>query len=258
MKSVTLNLPTALALIAVVGAGAFAAGQATSPASSPSLAYAQPPAAAPMEETENADPGKPDEPLPPGHPAMGPATAGGGPLPPGHPAVDSTRSMGQGGGAPSDPGAARAADAPLDWKAPARWQSAPNTSSMRIATYRVPRASGDSEDAELSVVQAGGSVEANAQRWLGQFDEGGQKSAKRSVRRVGSLEVSIVDVQGTYSGGMGPDTSPKAGWALRGAIVALPGAPCFFKLTGPAKSVAAAAAEFDALIGSLTLHPSAM
>jgi hypothetical protein len=129
---------------------------------------------------------------------------------------------------------------------------------MRIATYRVPRASGDAEDAELSVVQAGGSVEANAQRWLGQFDEAGQKSAKRSVRHVGTLEVSIVDVQGTYSGGMGPDTSPKAGWALRGAIVALPGAPCFFKLTGPAKSVAAAAAEFDALIASLTLHPSTM
>ena len=159
--------------------------------------------------------------------------------------------------APGDSPAA--APSSLEWKAPARWQSVPNTSTMRLATYRVPRAPGDSEDAELAITQAGGSVEANAVRWIGQFDAAGQKTAKRSTRKVGALEIAIVEAQGNYADGMGMGmgTEPHAGSgsgsgrALLGAIISTPGTPHFLKLTGPAKSVLAARAEFDAMIASL-------
>jgi hypothetical protein len=147
-----------------------------------------------------------------------------------------------------EPGAARSS---LVWTAPARWQSVPNASTMRLATYRVPRAPGDTEDAELSIMQAGGSVDANVQRWVGQFDAAGQKTAKTSKRKVGALEVTIVEVQGTYSGAMGKEPSSGVGWALLGAIVSTPDMPHFFKLTGPAKTVLAARSELDAMIGSL-------
>jgi hypothetical protein len=123
---------------------------------------------------------------------------------------------------------------------------------MRLATYRVPRAAGDTEDAELSVTQAGGSVGANADRWVGQFDAASQKTAKRSTRNVGTLTVTLVEVQGKFEGGMGKDGG--AGWALLGAIVETPGMPHFFKLTGPAKTVLAAHAEFDGMIGTLVQH----
>jgi hypothetical protein len=123
---------------------------------------------------------------------------------------------------------------------------------MRLATYRVPRATGDSDDAELSIMQAGGTVEANATRWVGQFDAEGQKTAKRTTRKVGALEITVVEVQGTFTGGMGKEPTSGAGFALLGAIVATPGMPHFFKLTGPAKTVLAARAEFDALVASLT------
>jgi hypothetical protein len=152
------------------------------------------------------------------------------------------------------PGDAPKAEPGLVWKAPARWASAPNTSSMRIATYRVPRAPGDTADAELTVTQAGGSIDANAERWINQFDAASQKNARRSTRKVHGLDVTIVEVQGTASGGgmgMGGPPSDAGATALLGAIVATPDMPHFFKLTGPVKTVTAAHAEFDELIASV-------
>jgi hypothetical protein len=147
-----------------------------------------------------------------------------------------------------DPGAAAAepAETPLSWKAPKRWEKVPNASTMRLATYRVP------PDAEMTVTQAGGTVDANADRWIGQFDEASRKGARRTTRKVHDLDVTIVEVSGHYSGGMSADGGG-AGIALVGVIVATPGMPHFFKLTGPAKTVAAARAEVDELVGSLEL-----
>jgi hypothetical protein len=249
MTNVRLSLPTVLVLLAVVGAGAFAAGQSTSTSfSTSSVANAGPPAEPPpVAVPENEDPNDNNDMLPPGHPPTGGAAAT--QLPTGHPPVDSLDRAGAG---PAMPGAPVADQAPFDWKAPARWQVAPNTNAMRIATYRVPHAPGDSEDAEVSIVQAGGSVDANAERWIGQFDPASQRMAKRSTRKVGSLDVTIVEVQGNYSGGMGKESSARPGWALLGAIAPTSSVPCFFKLTGPVKSVWAARAEFDALVASLT------
>jgi hypothetical protein len=192
-----------------------------------------------------------DEPLPPGHPPTNGAGAGAGAagekLPPGHPQLDGTEmpKMPGSAAAPAEPGA----PSTLDWKIPARWVSAPNPSPMRLATYRVPRAAGDTEDGDLSITQAGGSVDANAARWIAQFDEAGQKTAKRSTRKVGNLEITIVEARGSYTG-MAAGASATSDRALLGAIVPTPGMPHFFKLTGPAKSVLAARAEFDALVAS--------
>lgn len=224
-----LSLPTVGVLVAVVGAGAFAAGHSMSPDSPSSFSSPPPsPAAMPMDMNEGTEQ-----------------------LPPGHPPIDSIE---QGGAPMAALEAPPAGQTPLEWKAPARWQLVPNASTMRLATYRVPRAAGDADDAELSITQAGGSVDANAERWLGQFDAASRKTANRSTRKVAALEVTIVWVQGNYSAGMSMDSSSRSGWALLGAIVATPGMPHFFKLTGPAKSVAAARAEFDAMIASLVLR----
>ncbi len=237
-----MSASTALALAVVVGAAAFAAGRATvGPSSSASADRDPSVAAAPA--LHSAEGNRAPGPLPPGH---------AGDLPPGHPPADMPP------GHPPVSGSAGAADpaaggavAELTWKAPPRWEKVPNTSSMRLATYRVPRAEGDGEDAELSVTQAGGSIDANVERWMGQFGEEGRRTAKRTTRKVGSLDVTVVEVEGTFSGGMGPKAGAEKGWALLGAIVATPGMPHFFKLTGPVKSVKAAKAEFDQLVGSV-------
>jgi hypothetical protein len=205
VDDVRLSVPSLVMIVAVVGAGAFAAGRTMPADSAVPVAASMPKAAEAPASTEEVE-----DPMPPGHPAT--ARAGSSAeLPPGHPSVDPT------GAPPADPGSFP--QATLSWKAPARWQLAPNASSMRIATYRIPHAAGDTVDPELSIIRAGGTVEANADRWVGQFDEAGQKSAKRSTRTVGGLEVTIVEVRGTYSGGMAKEATPTSDWALLGAIV---------------------------------------
>ncbi len=159
---------------------------------------------------------------------------------------------------------AKKAEGPVDvgYDAPASWQKVESPSKMRKATFKIPRAAGDSEDAELSVMSAGGSVDMNIERWAGQFGKKGA-DVTRTARKVGDLAVTLVEVKGVYAGSGMPGTDPgppKEGWALLGAIVVGPGASpgpsgtTFFKMTGPEKTVAAAKPDFDKFVGSMRLR----
>jgi hypothetical protein len=142
----------------------------------------------------------------------------------------------------------------IGWEAPTTWQKAENPSPMRKATYKIPHAEGDAEDAELSISQAGGTVDMNVSRWSGQFDHA-TASVKRSDKTVGELKVTVVEIHGKYNGsGMpgAPATGPKDNYALLGAIVETT-PPTFFKMTGPAKTVDGAKADFDKFIDSVRM-----
>jgi hypothetical protein len=158
-------------------------------------------------------------------------------LPPNHPPIGPTGSP-----HPSMPVASNEAPA-VAWTAPSAWASAANPNAMRLATYTLPGG------VEVSVARAGGTTEANIQRWLAQFDEAGAE--KRTESTIHGLHTTIVEVAGTYEGmsGMGGQAHP--GWALLGAIVETGRSPYFFKMLGPAPAVKADHASFDALLGSL-------
>ena len=238
----------AVLVLIALGSPACSAGASRSQnQSAPIASFSRPsPHAMPFSVAASDEVTDIEGPLRSGHaPCPADVTAEG--LPPGHPPVDL---LNQAGGSPTGERSPPEEAPLLAWRAPERWQSVPNTNAMRLATYRVPGAPGD-DDAELSVVQAGGSVSANAARWMGQFDEASRSAAKVATRKVGVLDVTVVEVQGNYAGGMGMDRSSRSGWAMRGAIVPTAGMPFFFKLTGPVRSVSAASAEFDVLIGSL-------
>lgn len=179
---------------------------------------------------------KPPEPEPSAKPApMGPSTSG------------AAKNGEQAGSKPSQAG-----PSDIGWDAPAAWQKVENPSPMRKATYKIPKASGDAEDAELSISQAGGSVEMNVQRWAGQFGAKGD-AVKRTPRTVNGLNVTIVEIHGSFAGGMpgGPAGEPKPGYALLGAIVETgPASGWFFKATGPDKTIEAAKADFDKMVDS--------
>lgn len=143
--------------------------------------------------------------------------------------------------------------ASVRWTAPARWETKP-AGGMRAATYIIPAAEGDSEPAECAVfVNLGGGVEANVTRWIAQFEKtDGEPSQKKET--INELPVTIVEVGGTYKGGgpmIGQPNMSKTGYRLLGAIVEGPEGDIFFKLTGPAKTVAAAQAEFQEMLKSL-------
>jgi hypothetical protein len=230
MKDVQVRLSTVIAVVAITSAGAFAAGRSTSSGSSTTVttqATGEPPppvAAAPQAIDDNQE-------LPPGHPAIGDQTEDNNGLGAGH----------------DQHGALAATN--LKWTVPARWQQMPNTSSMRLATYRIPRAAGDNADGDVSVMQAGGGIGPNVDRWIGQFGPDAKATSKTTKKKVNGLDVTIVEAEGTY-GGMGGKAEPNSG--LLGAIVETADMPHFFKITGPKKTVQSARAELDALLASMS------
>jgi len=166
-------------------------------------------------------------------------------LPPNHPAISGTAGHGPHGGGSAMPNGDNQQPPSISWKAPPAWQPVANPNPMRLATYKV----GDA--AELSVARAGGSVDANVQRWTAQFD--GSPKVDRSDKQVHGLKVTIVRIAGTFlGGGMNAATPEKHdGWAMLAAIVESTGSPYFFKLVGPADQVDHARSGFDGLVDSV-------
>lgn len=142
----------------------------------------------------------------------------------------------------------------IAWDAPASFQQAENPNPMRKATYKITRAQGDAEDAELSVSKAGGSTDMNIKRWQGQFENLDPNAVKRAERKNGDLKIVTVEMTGTFNGSGMPGaapSAPKANFTMLGAIVETAQGSWFFKLTGPEKTVAAAKGDFDKLIESI-------
>jgi hypothetical protein len=100
----------------------------------------------------------------------------------------------------------------------------------------------------------GGSVQANLDRWSGQFKAPGGKPAMAKINKivVHGLPVTTIDVSGEYSGMGGPtgSASAVAGYRLLGAIIEGPGGNVFIKFTGPAKTMAANEKKFQQLVES--------
>jgi hypothetical protein len=186
-----------------------------------------------------------------GAPARGPAQTG--QMPPGHPPI---------GGAPSQPAVppppADAGAQALTWKVPSGWIEETPASAMRRAQYRIPGSAGAGECAVFYFGPGqGGEARANAERWAGQFrrPDGSPVGDGMKTReiKVGDIPVLLVEVVGTYVGGMGggPDGPERPNYMLLGAIAKGPDANWFFRATGPRAMMDPQRAAFEKMIRSL-------
>jgi hypothetical protein len=145
----------------------------------------------------------------------------------------------------------------LRWAPPSGWKSE-GTAPMRAATYRIPPASGDTEGAECVVYffgqGQGGTVQANIDRWAGQFTRDGKPATPKIAKRMlHGLAVTTIDSSGEYSGMGGPmaaTRTTKSNYRLLGAIVENPGGNVFLKFTGPERTIAANERNFTQLLDS--------
>ena len=156
---------------------------------------------------------------------------------------------------PSVQASGRQALGPLSAVAPKGWVVQQPSSSMRVAQYGLPGSAGG---ATLGIFffgpGQGGSIEANIGRWQGQFTQGDGQPAqgRRWTRQVGDIEITGLDVSGTFSAGMGMgDTTPQASYRMLGAIAVHRSGTVFFKMTGPVQTVEQWAASFDEFLGTL-------
>ncbi|UCG52004.1 MAG: hypothetical protein JSW58_00165 [Candidatus Latescibacterota bacterium] len=136
----------------------------------------------------------------------------------------------------------------LTWTAPEGWIDEKPASSIRLAQYRLPRVEGDPEDASAVVFHfpgAGGSVEANLERWYRQFiqSDGKPSAAAAKLRRDEhhGLKQTTVDLSGTFrqtTTPMGPESEDKPNFRMLAGVVETSAGPWFVKVIGPERTVA--------------------
>jgi hypothetical protein len=142
----------------------------------------------------------------------------------------------------------------LAWKVPAGWTDK-GASSMRLATYVFQGP--NNTEATCAVYyfgpSQGGTVEANLERWQGEFKDA--KPPARSKLSANGIGVERISLSGTYMahvGMMGSGSSTESpNWALLGAIAEGPNGSVFFKFTGPESAVKAAGGAFEAMLKSI-------
>jgi hypothetical protein len=111
---------------------------------------------------------------------------------------------------------------------------------------------GGAEPAEVTFFHfgqgQGGGVQANVDRWFGQFQNA---TTGQSVETFGKTKVTFVKAAGTFLSGMpGGPTSPKEAYELRGAILESASGDVFVKMTGPAATVQSAEAAFRNMVAT--------
>jgi gluconolactonase len=138
---------------------------------------------------------------------------------------------------------------------PTTWKQEKPSSNLRLGQFAIPAVEGDKEPAELAIFNfgAGGGVQANIDRWVGQFLPENRQS-KTTQGKSPQGEYYFVDVSGTYKKPVGPPIQGKTesvpGSRMLGVILAVEKKGLYFlKLTGPEKTVAAAATPFRTAIG---------
>ncbi len=130
---------------------------------------------------------------------------------------------------------------------PTTWKQSPASNNLRTAQFAIPKIEGDRDDAELVVYffgGAGGGVNANLERWSGQFQPGGKKQKiYKGESKQG--EYYLLDITGVYNKPIGPpinrQTNPTPGYQMLAVVLMVKDKGNYFlKLTGPQKTVAAA------------------
>jgi hypothetical protein len=132
---------------------------------------------------------------------------------------------------------------------PTDWKQEKATSKNRTHHFRIPHVADDKADAELIIfffgTGSGGSADANVKRWKGMFipPEGKEIDDVSKVEnfKIGKVDVTYLDVQGTYKFKERPD--PRLKEELRpdhrmlGVVFESPNGPYFIRLVGPIKTV---------------------
>ncbi len=141
----------------------------------------------------------------------------------------------------------------LTGTAPAAWKDEaipPALKRFRVKQFRLPRAGEDKQDAQLVVYffqGSGGSAAENVKRWKGMFNPPKGKAiddvSKVDKFKVGDVEVTELDVRGTYKDRVAPfdpnsKTTLRPDYRMLGVVFETKQGPYFIRLVGPEKTVA--------------------
>ncbi|MFM8436307.1 MAG: hypothetical protein ACKOBP_13415 [Planctomycetia bacterium] len=145
-------------------------------------------------------------------------------------------------------------------EAPAGWEPVQPKSGIIETEFEVPAAKGDAPG-RVTVMGAGGSIEANIERWHGQFTQpdGSATKDKAATKKlkVAGCDVTMVDITGTFKdmpGGpfAGGQAIERPDYRMLAAIVETPDRGSYFlKFYGPGATVAKHADGFRKMVEGL-------
>ena len=154
------------------------------------------------------------------------------------------------------------ADDRIQMKVPVTWvRKQPRVKIIELE-FSIPKVKNDQRDGRLTVMAAGGSLQQNVNRWLGQFrDARPKKDAEGNVAqrlKADGNTVHLVDISGTYQDRRGPfaPATLRKGYRMLGAIIetAKLGQNFYFcKFYGPQATIAANEKSFMNMLESLEI-----
>ncbi len=137
------------------------------------------------------------------------------------------------------------AEGRLDFQAPKSWEKKQPKFNIVEAEF-APKCSKENVDpARLTIMASGGSVEANVERWIGQFSQEDasdtEEHTKQEEKKINGMKVQIVDIQGTYADSAGPfagNAVQRKGYRMLGAIIETKVVGnYYFKMYGPKETI---------------------
>jgi hypothetical protein len=141
------------------------------------------------------------------------------------------------------------------------WKKVPPKSRMLEAEIKVPKVDGDEQDGRLTIMGAGGSIDANIVRWQGQFSQpdGSETADKTKVeeKKIADQKVHLVDITGTFMDAPGgpfsgqPKVERKNYRMLAAIIETATNGNYFVKFYGPKKTIDKNAKAFKQMIESM-------
>ncbi len=139
----------------------------------------------------------------------------------------------------------------LTLTAPKGWPRKPPQSSFIQAEYILPQVEEDSLDGRLTLSVAGGSIEANIDRWKDQFGGAPEKSHQEKME-VNGIPVTLVDFSGDFNDQRGPfaPAVKRSGYRMIGAVIPVGDQLHFVKAVGPKKTMETHAEKIKAFIRS--------
>jgi hypothetical protein len=141
----------------------------------------------------------------------------------------------------------------ISFEGPKGWLSQKPSSSMRKAQFAIKNKDGKSAEVVFFYFGPGsaGGVNANVQRWLGQFKEpADQLMAKIANESINGTKVTYVTAVGTFMKGppFGGNKVPVPNSGLLGAIVEGKQGAVFIKATGPKTTIKSAEKDLKARV----------
>jgi len=157
-----------------------------------------------------------------------------------------------------DPIKVTIADGDISLQAPGDWMKKKPRTRIVEVEFAIPAVEGDETDGRLTIMQAGGSVKANIDRWIGQFSQpDGKSTRERAVikeQKIDGQTVHTVDISGTYAdrrGPFAPAVQRKDYRMLAAIVVTEDNGQQFIKFYGPKKTVAAHEKAFNEFLKSM-------